>query len=564
MVAAKDKRNPEIEYLADEDPISGAPVIVAVPKTVRAAREAIPYNVLNDLGELFERKNLREAWRILRKNDPFDYQLEAADAIIYSCLNHLGWFFVVMITRQAGKNEISAFVEHYLMVYGWYYGEKVSGVKFAPVHKPQVQASKDRLEGAKTADSGGLAGCILTKDRWRQSDGYKYHIGPPRDTNKWAFLSINPAANIASQTALTLLEGDEAQDIDQEKWERDAQPMGSFNNATTVLYGVAWSKDSFIYHGMQQALEMEKRVEKELGYRPRLVFKFDAYRVIRSGNENYRKAFENQLARLGPNHIAIQTQYLLKFIDATGAFFAPEAVFRMYSNTYRMHVGPEKGKSYIFSVDVAGQEEELTELGDFDNMDAVGTSKRDSTVLKIGELTPEGRVIPVCIYQWTGKAHSAQRETILRILKYWGVMAGVVDSTGIGEPLAFYLIEKLPHIDIEAYKFRALGDENKSKLGYLAYYYSAADLVKIPQRPENNSQQAELWDELKYQVEKLIREAKKRQTINWYVPANAQPRFKGHVPHDDFVTALFLLIRAAYNTRDPNRRKASAGNREKI
>ena len=115
--------------------------MTAIPQTVRAAKQGIPYNVLSNFGDLFKRENLREAWRLLRKNDPFDYQIQVADAILYSCLNGLGWYFVVQITRQAGKNEISAFLQHYLLLYGWYFGIPVSGVKFAPVYKPQIQAS---------------------------------------------------------------------------------------------------------------------------------------------------------------------------------------------------------------------------------------------------------------------------------------------------------------------------------------------------------------------------------------------------------------------------------------
>ena len=133
----------EFTYVADTDPLTGAPVMTAIPQTVRAAKQGIPYNVLSNFGDLFKRENLREAWRLLRKNDPFDYQIQVADAILYSCLNGLGWYFVVQITRQAGKNEISAFLQHYLLLYGWYFGVPVSGVKFAPVYKPQIQASMD-------------------------------------------------------------------------------------------------------------------------------------------------------------------------------------------------------------------------------------------------------------------------------------------------------------------------------------------------------------------------------------------------------------------------------------
>lgn len=557
-------------YVTDIDPGTGAPVLVAIPHTVEAARQGIPYNVFNDFGDLFKRENLREAWRLMRKNDPFDYQIQVADAIIYSCLNGLGWYFVVQITRQAGKNEISAFIQQYLLLYGWYFGVRVSGVKFAPVYKPQIQASMDRLEGADTKDSGGLAGSILTNGKakiggqvckFSKSDGYKYHLGPARDSNKWAFLSINPSANVASQTAYTLLEGDEAQDIDADKWERDAQPMGSFNNATTVLWGVAWTKDSFIYKGEIQARDMEDRLEKQLGYRPKLVFKIDAYAVIASGNDNYRKAFENQVARLGMDHIAIQTQYLLKAVDAIGRFFPGEAVARIYHNDYRMRVEPEKGKTYIWSVDVAGQEEASTDIDV-----AVGMHKRDALTLTIGELHKDGTVVPVCFYQWVGQKHTKIRELLPKIIKgHWNCLGGVCDATGVGEPLAYYLKEKLDRNNdglVEAYKFKAKGDENKSKLGYLAYDYVKNDLLKIPPSP-TDQEQRELWQEVRWQLEHLTREARRQQYINWYVPANAEPRKPGHVPHDDFATGIFLLMRAARNI-DINTRKAAAFDRNDV
>jgi len=552
----------EFEYREEVDDISGAPIITAIPKTVRAAREGIPYNAINDFGDLFKRENLREAWRVFRKNDPFDYQIEVADAILYSALQGLGWLFVIMITRQAGKNEISAFVEQYILLYGWYYGTKVSGVKFAPVYKPQLQASMDRLEGADAADSGGLAGSIASRKLWKKSDGYKYHIGKPRLTNQMTFLSINPNANVASQTAFTLLEGDEAQDIDTNKWERDAQPMGTFNNATTVFWGVAWTKESHIYRATQQAYEMEARLEEELGYRPKLVYKIDAYAVIASGNKNYEKAFKNQVARLGLDHIAIQTQYLLKFVDSIGRFFTGEQLARIYSNDYKMRVGPEPGNIYIFSLDVAGQEENAEDAGQIDSASSIGTNKRDSLALTIGQLERDGTVIPVCFYEWVGLAHTKAREIIPKILKHWKTIGGSCDATGIGEALAYYLVEYFKdRMEIEPYKFKAQGDENKSKLGYLAYSFCMADLLKIPANPPADEVQAELWREVRWQLENLIRVAKKQQRINFYVPGNAEPRKPGHVPHDDFAMSIFLLMRAAQYIKDPNKRRASAFDR---
>ena len=156
------------------------------------------------------------------------------------------------------------------------------------------------------------------------------------------------------------------------------------------------------------------------------------------------------------------------------------------------------------------------------------------------------------------------RDMLPKIIRYWGAIGGVCDGTGIGEPLAYHLKELFDRNNdglVEAYKFKAAGDESKSKLGYLAYDFNHNDLIKVPKAPEDPDQ-LELWKELRWQVEHLTREAKRQQTINFYVPANAEPRKPGHVPHDDLVMALFLLMRAARNI-DPNTCKATAFDREK-
>lgn len=46
----------EFTYVADTDPLTGAPVMTAIPQTVRAAKQGIPYNVLSSFGDLFKRE----------------------------------------------------------------------------------------------------------------------------------------------------------------------------------------------------------------------------------------------------------------------------------------------------------------------------------------------------------------------------------------------------------------------------------------------------------------------------------------------------------------------------
>lgn len=139
---------------------------------------------------------------------------------------------------------------------------------------------------------------------------------------------------------------------------------------------------------------------------------------------------------------------------------------RMYSGGFEMQVEPVKGHKYIWACDVAGQEEETTDVEA-----SVGIHKRDALTFIVGDLLRDGTVVPICLYQWVGKQHSKVRDMLPKIIRYWGAIGGVCDGTGIGEPLAYHLKELFDRNNdglVEAYKFKAAGDESKSKLGYLA------------------------------------------------------------------------------------------------
>src|SRR5450756_1273229 len=74
------------------------------------------------------------------------YQLEPARAILDSVLHRKGLTFTVMMARQAGKNELSAQLELYLLNIFQRAGGNI--VKCAPTFKPQIVNSKLRLEQA--------------------------------------------------------------------------------------------------------------------------------------------------------------------------------------------------------------------------------------------------------------------------------------------------------------------------------------------------------------------------------------------------------------------------------
>ena len=51
------------------------------------------------------------------------------------------------------------------------------------------------------------------------------------------FLSAHEQSNVVGATADLLLEVDEAQDVDEEKFAKEFLPMAAAQNATIVLYG---------------------------------------------------------------------------------------------------------------------------------------------------------------------------------------------------------------------------------------------------------------------------------------------------------------------------------------
>ena len=145
------------------------------------------------------------------------YQLAPARAIVRSALRGRGLTIAVMMPRQAGKNETAAQVEALLLNLHRRRGGTI--VKAAPTFTPQALNSLQRLrDGAGRVDAGRLAAWGPVREQ-----GYLLRVGQARA----AFFSANAAASVVGATANILLEGDEAQDIDEAKWDKDFRPMAA-------------------------------------------------------------------------------------------------------------------------------------------------------------------------------------------------------------------------------------------------------------------------------------------------------------------------------------------------
>src|SRR5579862_449698 len=131
------------------------------------------------------------------------YQLEPARAILHSILHHQGLTFTVMMSRQAGKNELSAQLEAFLLLR--FQRTQATIVKAAPSFRPQIAESIRRLE--RCLDNP------LSRGLWTR------HLGNIQLRNaRVLFFSGAPESHVVGATASLLLEIDEAQDFDEDKY----------------------------------------------------------------------------------------------------------------------------------------------------------------------------------------------------------------------------------------------------------------------------------------------------------------------------------------------------------
>jgi hypothetical protein len=174
-----------------------------------------------------------------------DYQREVGTAILDSVRHKKGLTFTVEVARQGGKNELSAQLELLLLTLNAGRGGQL--VKAAPTFKPQALVSLRRLRDR--LDDAGLAGV------WSLEAGNIVRLGRARGT----FLSAEPTANVVGSTADLLLEIDEAQDVDADKFYKEFRPMGATGNATTVLYGTPWNGGSLLEELAEENQALEQR-----------------------------------------------------------------------------------------------------------------------------------------------------------------------------------------------------------------------------------------------------------------------------------------------------------------
>jgi len=433
------------------------------------------------------------------------YQVEAGRAIARSVFQRRGDSISVMMARQAGKNELSAQLELLLLVAHMAWG--VDAIKCAPTFQPQARISLRRLWSRLT--EAGLAP-FCTRE-----EGHVIRLGQARQV----FLSAEPQANVVGHTAQLLLEVDEAQDVDKEKFDKEFRPMAAVANATTVYYGTPWDEASLLEEARERHLELERRD----GVRRH--FQYD-WQTVAQCNPAYGRYVEGERQRLGENHPLFLTQYCLKPISGGGRLLSPSQRAQLQGEHSRRST-PAEGETYVAGLDLGGEAAE-----------GQAGHAHDATVLTIGRLVyppsnaliqePRIEVVEHCTFR--GEPHDALHARLVDLLgRVWRVRRVAVDATGLGEAIARFLATALQSDAVLAVRFSA---ESKSRLGYRLLAALNGGRLKMYAQ-DGSLEYRDCWRE----IEQARAAYRPNRLMNFYVEPSQG--------HDDYLMSLALLVEAA-------------------
>lgn len=438
------------------------------------------------------------------------YQCLPGRAIVDSAMNGRGLTFTVVMARQAGKNELSAQIE--LLLLAKNARRSLDGVKCAPTFEPQGRISLRRLwSRLQQAGVEPLAA---------REDGHAVRLGRARQL----FLSAEPSASVVGHTASLLLEVDEAQDVDRDKFDREFRPMAASTNATTVYYGTPWDDTTLLERAVQSNLELERRD----GVRRH--FQFD-WTVVAELSDEYRRYVQGERERLGESHPLFRTQYALKTVSGGRLFAAGQRA--QLQGTHARQAAAAQGEVYVAGLDVGGQD-----LDDAGDRPPTPGRQHDSTVLTVARvvaaaldaIVAEPRLEVVEHLSLTGVRHDELFARLVDVLgRVWRVRRVTVDATGLGETLARLLAKALGPAAVQPFRFTA---ESKSRLGY--NLLSALNGGRLKMYAADGSEEcAEFWREME-----LARVSyRANRTMSYFVdPSDG---------HDDYLMSLALTVEAA-------------------
>lgn len=445
------------------------------------------------------------------------YQIPAVQAITDSILNHKGLTFCVVFSRQAGKNEIQAQIQAFLLSRMQNTGGEI--VMASPTFKPQTENALRRITRALERNP-------LTKTRWQKESGYIRRIGECRVI----FLSAEPHANTVGATASLALFADEAQDIQPAKWHKDFIPMTASTNATVVYFGTIWTSDTLLATEMQHCEELTRADGIQR------VFSVPAD-VVGGEVPAYAKHVAEQVRKHGRQNPIIKSQYFLEAIDATGGLFPPSRRALMLGDHPARQV-PAEGKRYALLIDIAGADEDQADAATLRTRE----QRADSTAITIVEidlttLSDPGLQAPT--YRVVERYQSRQKHPTLygrlkALAEAWRVSYVVPDATGIGAGVTMFLQTALGERVIP-FTFTA---QSKSQLGWDFLSIVDSGRFKDWKRTTHNDEAEQFWKELEHCQYTIV--PGPARLLRWGVPDGTRDKSTGELIHDDYLMSAAL------------------------
>lgn len=370
------------------------------------------------------------------------YQIAPIRAVVDSIRYRKGLSFVVIFSRQSGKNESQLALYTYLLTLFQRQGGDIIHVE--PTYKPQTQIAMHRLKERLSTN-------VLTRGKWRKEFGYVYSIGLARVVH----LSGDESANVVGQTANLLLSVNEAQDISTMKYDKDFNPMAASVNATRVFWGTEWTSDTLLAREEDVGRELEKIDGIQRVF---FVTADDVSKVLPA----YKIFVDGEIKKRGRQHPLVKTQYFNERIDTEASMFPPSRIMLMMGK-HKKQTEPMPGQMIAFLIDVAGQDEMILDTNRLDN------PARDFTSLKIIEIDPvsisEYRLPTYKVLNrlsWHGIKHTTVHSQIKALAITWNPIYFVIDASGVGEGLYSLLDLSFPDRCLPV-KFTQM---EKSLIGY--------------------------------------------------------------------------------------------------
>ena len=355
------------------------------------------------------------------------YQVEPIKAILQSILERAGRTIVILISRQAGKDELLCHLKLFLLQRFQTRDKEI--VEFNPTYKPQTIRSILRLETRMQRN-------VITRGRWKKCSDFMRMIGMAKVT----FFSGDGQANVVGATANLLLIVNEAQDISLNKYDRDIAPMAASTNATRVIVGTAWTHNTLLARELRAAQYAEK------GDGIRRVFIYTSEEVRRH-NPEYGQFVDGEVQRLGRNHPFIKSQYFCEEIDAQIGMFNERRRAFMQGDQPGQE-SPIEGTTYAFLIDMAGQDMNRMASNDEPALEYPGRDSVALTIASIDLSTMETLQAPTYRFvhrqQWTGENHLVLFGKLKNLAETWKPQHIVLDASGVGEGLWALLDKAFP------------------------------------------------------------------------------------------------------------------------